>query len=396
MGQPSASAGAVGALSGVRVLDLSRMIAAPFAAMCLGEMGAEVIKIERAGVGDDARFFGPFDENGESPYYAAFNRNKRSVALDLSSPAGVAVVRRLILEWADVVIENFKDGTLERWNLALEDLRREKPSLVTASLRGYPEGDPRPGYDFVIQAASGLMSMTGEPEGDPMRVGIPISDITAGHFLLSGILAALFERQRSGLGQHISVSLYEAQAAVMSCAAQQYLSLGLVPIRVGNGNTSAGPYGVYPTATSPVAVCCGAQRQFEELARELGRLDWLEDERFSSNQKRVENRVELDRQLTELLSTRSREEVIELMHRAGVPAGPVQTLPEMLDHDPASFRMVRKVPTVDGKEMPVVALPWQFSRTPAEPRSAVRRLGEDTEEVLESLGISLTLGDSNQ
>ena len=396
MGQPSASAGAVGALSGVRVLDVSRMIAAPFAAMCLGDMGAEVIKIERAGVGDDTRHFGPFDEHGESPYYAAFNRNKRSVALDLSSPTGVTVVRRLALEWADVVIENFKDGTLERWNLALADLRREKPALITASLRGYPEGDSRPGYDFVIQAASGLMSMTGEPDGAPMRVGIPIADIIAGHFLLSGVLAALYERRRSGLGQHVSVSLYEAQAAVMSYAAQQYLSLGVAPVRVGNGNTSAGPYGVYPTATSPVAVCCGAQRQFEALARELGRLDWLEDERFSSNQKRVEHRDELDRQLTEMLATRTREEVIELMHRAGVPAGPVQTLPEMLEQDPASFRMVRTAPTSDGKEMRVLALPWQFSRTPAEPRFAVRRLGEDTEEVLKELGIPLPVDDATQ
>lgn len=394
MSQPWASAGTVGALSGLRVLDLSRMIAAPFAAMSLGEMGAEVVKVERAGSGDDSRFFGPFEENGESPYFAAFNRNKRSVALDLSSPAGADAVRQLILRWADVVIENFKDGTLERWNLALEDLRREKPSLITASLRGYPEGDSRPGYDFVIQAASGLMSLTGDPDGEPMRVGIPIADLTAGQFLLSGILAALYERQRSGLGQHVSVSLYEAQAAAMTCVAQQYLSLGLVPTRVGNGYTSVAPYGVYPTATSPVAVCCGAQRQFEGLARELDRLDWLADGRFSSNQKRADNRVELDRQLSELLSTRTREEVIELMQRAGVPAGPVQTLPEMLDNDPASFRMVRQLADADDRKVRLVALPWQFSRTPAEPRSAPPRLGADTEEVLASLGISLPSGDT--
>ncbi|MCR6030252.1 CoA transferase [Nocardioides sp. zg-579] len=371
-----------GPLSGVRVLDLSRMIAAPFAAMSLGELGADVVKVERAGAGDDTRFFGPFDESGESPYFWAYNRNKAGIALDLSSDEGRQVVRRLALEWADVVIENFKGGTLERWGLGLDDLRAEKPSLVTASVRGYPLGDDRPGYDFILQAGAGLMSITGEPDGDPVRVGLPVVDLFAGHYLTSGILAALLERARSGRGQHVSVSLYEAQVSMLAHAGLHYLALGHQTPRVGNGNSSAGPYDVYPTKTDPVAVCCGSQHQFTGFCRELGREDLLEDPRFGSNSARVAHKSDLDAIVVAEFAALPAEAVLAKLEAAGVPSGPVRTLPEVFDDEPATQPMKHVLPTDGGGQQPAIGLPWVFSDTPVGPRSAAPRLGQQSEEIL--------------
>ena len=237
------------------------MIAGPFAGMALGELGAEVVKVERSDSGDDTRRFAPF-AGAETPYFLSFNREKRGISVDLGAPAGQAVVRRLATDWADVVIENFKDGTLERWNLGLEELRATNPRLITATVRGYPVGDDRPGDHFIIQAGAGIMSVTGPPGGEFYRVGAPVCDLSAGQYILNGILAALYERECSGRGQHVSVSLWEAQVGSLFYLAQEYLMLGKVPARVGNGNASAGPYGIFPTATLPVAVCVGNGSEF--------------------------------------------------------------------------------------------------------------------------------------
>ena len=197
-----------GPLAGVRVLDLSRIVAAPFATMALGELGADVLKVERSGGGDDSRTWGPPFVDGESAYYLAVNRNKRSLCLDMSLRSDQDVVRRLATEWADVLVENFRAGSLDRWNLSLESLRAANPRLVTATLTGHPPGDARPGYDFIAQADSGVMSLIGEPDGAPHKVGYPVSDMSAGMFLLSGVLAALYQRERTGRGQHLSVSIW--------------------------------------------------------------------------------------------------------------------------------------------------------------------------------------------
>lgn len=374
--------GPQGPLAGIRVLDLSRMIAAPFAAMALGEFGADVVKVERSGTGDDTRFFGPFDEAGESPYFWAYNRNKRGIALDLSTEEGRDVVRRLALEWADVVIENFKGGTLERWGLPLDGLREQKPELITATVRGYPLGDDRPGYDFILQAGAGLMALTGEPDGDPVRVGLPVIDLFSGHYLTSGILAALYERTRSGRGQHISVSLYEAQVSMLAHAGLHYLALGHDTPRVGNGNTSAGPYDVYPTKTEPVAVCCGSQYQFTGFCRELGREDLLDDPRFGSNSDRVAHKADLDAIVVAEFASMEAEEVLATLERAGVPSGPLRTIPQVFDVEPATQPMKQTVERSDGSTQPAVALPWVFSRTPAAPQRAAPTLGQQTDEVL--------------
>lgn len=380
-----AATAAGGPLAGYRVLDLSRMIAGPFAAMALGEMGAEVIKVERVGAGDDTRHFGPFTADGESPYFWAYNRNKKSVALDLSSAQGRRTVRRLALEWADVVVENFKDGTLERWGIGLDSLREAKPSLVTASVRGYPLGDSRPGYDFVIQAGTGLMSLTGEPDGEPVRVGIPVADLFAGQYLTSGILAALVERERSGRGQHVSVSLYESQLSMLAHAGLQYLVLGYQTPRMGNGNSSAGPYGIYPTGTTNVAVCCGSDLQFRGFCREFGREDLLADARFGSNTDRVVNRADLDAIVIATFAAMTAEEVLDRLRAAGVPSGPLRDMCEVLDNEPAAMSLQRSVPTDDGGKQAAIALPWLFSRSSAGPRRAAPRLGEHGDEVLASL-----------
>lgn len=375
-----------GPLSGVRVLDLSRMVAGPFAAMALGEMGAEVVKVERTGGGDDARTFGPFLDSGESPYFMAYNRNKRGVALDLAEPEGRETLCRLILDWADVVIENFKAGTLERWGLGLDELRQRKPSLVTATVRGYPEGDDRPGYDFVIQASSGLMSLTGDEDGDFMRVGIPIADIMAGQYLLSGVLAALVERSTSGRGQHVSVSLLQSQVSVLAHAGLQYLLMGYQTPRMGNGNPSAGPYGIFSTKTAPVAVCCGNDRQFLALCREFGLDDLASDPRFGSNSARVANRQALEERFVARLSEMTQQEALTLLTTAGVPSGPLRRLEEVLDDE--LLASVVTASLADGEasgESQVMALPWLFSRTPIRPGRPAPLVGQHTAELPEIL-----------
>ena len=226
---------------------MSRIVAAPFATMALGELGADVLKVERSDVGDDSRTWGPPFVGGESAYYLAVNRNKRSLALDLSRSTDQDVVRRLATEWADVVVENYRAGSLDRWNLSLDSLRAANPRLVTATLTGYPPGDTRPGYDFIAQADTGVMSLIGEPDGAPHKVGYPVSDMSAGLFLLSGVLAALYQRERTGRGQHLTVSIWEAQVAVQVNVNQSFLMTKARPRRLGNAHPRAAPwrYGIY-------------------------------------------------------------------------------------------------------------------------------------------------------
>ena len=384
---PQLDQGATGPLRGVKLLDLSRLVAGPMAAMSFGELGATVIKVERAGTGDDVHLWGPPFVDGETPYFLGLNRNKYGVALDLGSDEGRAVIRRLAVEWADVVIENFTEGTLERWGLSLESLRAANPRLITGTVRGYPEGDSRPGYDFVIQAGTGLMALTGPGDGDPYRVGYPICDVNAGQFLLSGLLAALYERVHSGKGQHVSVSLWEAQAAVLVNAHQLFLMTGRVATRVGNGNISAGPYGLYPTKTSPVAICCGNDSQFVSLANALGHPEWIDDPELHPNKARVVHKDRVDALMVAEFADRTADEVIDLVLGAGVPCGPLRTIDEVYAA-PEAAQMISTTEHATLGEIPAVLLPWRFSRTPSSAALAAPTLGQHNQQILPGLAAS--------
>lgn len=366
-----------GPLAGVRVLDLSRVVAGPFAAMSLGELGAEVLKVERPQAGDDARAWGPPFFEGEGCYYLAINANKLSVELDLESTSGQDVVRFLASEWADVLIENYKDGTLEAWGIDPDRLREKQPRLVTASIRGYPIGDSRPGYDFIIQASSGLMSIAGPPDGAPSRSPIAITDLSAGNFLVSGIIASLFERERSGLGQHVEVSLWESQVAMLTNVGQAHLMTGQNPRRMGNGHPHIEPYGLYTCADGPIVLAATNDRQFSSLVAALGSPPELEVSAFSTNADRVVNRGRLNALLEQAISTRERAELLSQLVAHDVSCGPVRTFDEVFASPEAELAgTVKYLGHTSLRQVPSIRLPWRFSRTASSPRFGAPLLGE--------------------
>lgn len=365
-------------LEGVRVLDLSRVLAAPYATMALGELGAEVIKIERPGIGDETRQWGPPFWGDLAAYFLSTNRNKRSCEADLSTPEGQDLVRTLAIEWADILIENFKPGTLEKYHLALEDLRKANPRLITATLRGYPEGDDRPGYDFVMQAATGLMSLTGPSDGEPFKVGIAVADITAGLFLLSGVLAALVSRYETGYGQHVGVSLFDAQLAWWVNVGMAHLVTGDTPHRWGNAHAQLAPYEIFEALDGHLALAIGNDRQFRSLCQLLGYPDWADDRRYATNPARVRHRENLHELLQAIIGKDTVERWVDAMSRSDVPSGPVRTVPEALAWRDQFAPPMHGV--VDG--IPQMFLPWRFSAFAVGPKTPPPRLGEHTQEVL--------------
>lgn len=372
-----------GPLEGVNVLDLSRVLAGPYATMALGELGADVIKIEREKSGDETRQWGPPFVSGESAYFLSINRNKRSLALDLSKDAHQLVVRDLALHWADVVVENFKPGTLEHWNLSLESLRRDNPRLITASVRGYPVGDDRPGYDFVIQAGSGLMSLNGPPSGEPFKVGLAVSDITTGLFLLSGIEAALYRRELSGRGDHVGVSLWESQMAWLTNVAQSYLMTGEAPGRYGNAHPQLAPYETFQAADGFLAIGVGNDGQFRRLCAVLQHAEWCQDARYATNPARVRYRKALVDTLQAVLKEKSVQEWVQLLEAEGIPSGPVRTIPEALED--AAHRgqdMVKHVRHARLADLPLVQLPWHFQHSPISMKSPPPTLDEHHDEIM--------------
>ncbi len=378
-----------GPLDGVRVLDLSRVLAGPFATMSLGELGARVIKVEHVLEGDETRSWGPPFVEGESAYYLGVNRNKESLALDLTRAEAQEVVRRLATGWADVVVENFRPGNLDRFNLSLESLRDAQPSLITASVRGYPLGDDRAGYDFVIQGAGGLMSITGPSDGEPYKVGVAAADLFTSMFLLSGVLAALYERTRTGRGQHVSVSLFESQVAMLANVASSYLLTGQRPRRYGNAHPSMAPYETVRTKDKPIAIGVGNDRQFLSLARALGREAWVDDARFGTNPDRVAHREELLAEIEAALAERTREEALALLTKGGIPCGPIRSIDEVFaGAEVAQAGTVAHLRHPLIEDLPQVRLPWRYSRTPAEPRTPPPLLGEHTRRILREVGLS--------
>jgi len=368
-----------GALDGLKVLDFSRVLAGPFATMMLGDLGAEVIKVERPDGGDETRSWGPpFDERGQATYFLSVNRNKRSVVLDLKDEADLERARELAGA-ADVLVENFRPGLMAGLGLAYEDLESGNPGLVYCSITGFGpgEGARLPGYDLLVQALGGLMSVTGEPDRDPQKVGVALVDILTGLFATSGILAALRHRDRSGQGQKVEVSLLASLLGALVNQASAYTAGGVVPHRMGNAHPSISPYELYDARDGQLVIAVGNDRQFRALCEAIGRPELAVDARFATNPDRVANRVQLRNELDLALSEQPADHWSEVLTAARVPAGPVNDVG-------AAFRLADELgldPVVEigdgnGAPTPLTRNPITLSRTPASYRSAPPALGE--------------------
>lgn len=385
---------AAGPLSGITVLDLTRILAGPFCTQLLGDLGADVIKIERPGAGDDTRRFGPpflrgadGEETKESAYFMGANRNKRSVALDISRPEGQAVVRRLAGK-SDVLVENFKKGNLGRYGLGHEDLKAENPGLVYCSVTGFGQTGPyadRPGYDPLIQAMGGIMSVTGEPDGVPMKAGVPIADLMAGMYATVAICAALRSRECDGRGQYIDIGMLDTQVAWLSIQAMNYLVGGSNPERLGNGHPNIVPYQVFETADGHIMLTIGNDAQFQRFCEFAGVPALAADERFATNAGRVRNRDALIPQMRPVLAAKPSAHWLENLERLSIGCGPINTVEQVFADPQVKDRgMAIAMPhaALGGAPVPLVASPLRFSETPVTYRQAPPVLGEHTEDVL--------------
>jgi crotonobetainyl-CoA:carnitine CoA-transferase CaiB-like acyl-CoA transferase len=373
-------------LEGLRVLDLTQVLAGPFCTMLLGDLGADIIKVERPGHGDGSRRWGPPFRGGESAYFLQVNRNKRSIAIDLRMPEGQQVARRLA-EGADVLLENFLPGATERFGLDWPAVHALNPRAVYCTISGYPTDGPdagKPGYDFLMQGVGGIMSITGEPDGDPMKVAVAISDIVAGLFASSAVLAALVERDRSGAGRRLEVSLLDAQVAWLANRAGDWLISGIEPVRLGNAHPSIVPYETFRASDGFVNLAVGTDEHFRRFCREAGRDDLADDERYLTNAGRVEHRDQLVPELRRLFERRSVDDWVELLDRAEVPGGPVLGIPEVFS-GPARH-MVEHVDHPAAGEIGLVRSPVSIEGARPGARRPPPRLGEHGPAILADLG----------
>jgi len=391
---------APGALTGLRILDLSRILAGPTATQLLGDLGADVIKIENPKTkGDDTRAWGPPYVTGAdgaatdlSAYFNSANRNKRSVSVDLATPEGQSIIRQIAAQ-CDVVIENFKPGALAKYGLDHESRLTAHPALVCCSISGFGQTGPnsnKPGYDLLAQGYGGIMSLTGETEGEPMKVGVAIADVMCGMYATVAILAALRHRDATGEGQHIDLGLVDTQMAWLINQGTNYLTSGKVPVRRGNGHPNIAPYQVYAAADGHVIIAVGNDGQFRRFcdALTLGALP--DDPRFATNPARVANRDALNAVLGPVLASRNAADIITMMEGAGVPAGPVHRLDQVFSSDQAIARemVVEMTHPASGGTVPMLGNPIKMSRTPVSYRHAPPSFGEHTDEVLAELGIT--------
>jgi crotonobetainyl-CoA:carnitine CoA-transferase CaiB-like acyl-CoA transferase len=391
-----------GPLSHIRVLDLSRIMAGPWATQVLADLGADVIKVERPGIGDDTRTWGPpflKDASGkpsrEAGYYLSVNRGKRSITLDLDKPQGQAVVRALAAR-SDIVMENFKVGTLKRFGLDYESLRAVNPSIIYCSVTGFGQTGPKreaAAYDFMIQAMGGLMSITGErdgmPGGGPQKVGVPIVDLMTGMYATIAVLAALARRCETGQGDYIDVAMLDVQAAFLANQAMNWLVSGNAPKRGGNRHPNIQPQDVFPCADGFVALAVGNDGQFGRLAEILDHPEWSKDERFSTNPARVRNHQLLDPLLRAEFASRQRHDLIAALDAAGVPCSPINTVPEVFaDPQVQGRRMLRNLPHPTAGEVPQVVSPLNFVNEPLAFDRAPPLLGEHTDEILREFGLA--------
>jgi crotonobetainyl-CoA:carnitine CoA-transferase CaiB-like acyl-CoA transferase len=380
-----------GALAGLRVIDLSRVLAGPLCTQTLGDLGADVIKVERPGEGDDTRNWGPPYAGPLSAYFVGVNRNKRSVTLDLSREEGRAVLDRLIRS-GDILVENYKQGTLARWGFDDDWFEADAPRVVRCSITGYGSKGPKsvtPGYDFILQAETGLMAITGEEGGSPMKLGVAIVDICTGMQATIAILAALEARRHTGRGQRCEVNLHDTGLHMLANVASNHLVSGEEPGRYGNGHPNIVPYRTYPASDGDLALAVGNDRQFAVLAALVGHPEWAEDPRFATNPERVRNRHLVDAMVAEVILPRTREEWREVFDRAGIPSGPINRVSEALSSPQTMAReMVMEMEHSVAGTLRTLGLPIDMSETPASVRLEPPMLGADTDDVLGELGYS--------
>jgi crotonobetainyl-CoA:carnitine CoA-transferase CaiB-like acyl-CoA transferase len=387
----------MGALSHIRVLDLSRVLAAPWATQILGDLGAEVIKIEKPCEGDETRHFGPpfleaNGKRGDAVYYLSANRNKKSVAIDFAKPEGAVLIKRLARR-AHVVVENFKTGSLAKYGLDYESLAGENPALVYCSLTGFGHDGPykdKAGYDYLIQGMGGLMSITGQPDGspgaEPMKAGVAVSDIFTGLYATIAIQAALIHRARTGEGQSIDMALFDCQAAVLANQAMNYLSGNMSPTRLGNAHPNIVPYQVFKTADGHIILATANDAQFRRFCSAAGVDHISTDPRYATNAGRVDHRAEVVALLTPLFASRTTGGWIALLETANVPCGPINNVEQVFSDPQAVARGLKlAMPHASGRDVDLVASPLRLSRTPPEYRNAPPTLGQHTREVLSGI-----------
>ena len=373
----------MGALSDIKVLDLTRVLAGPYATMVLADLGAEIIKIEQPEKGDDSRAYGPY-KNGESAYFMSLNRNKESITLNLKTPEGKEILKELVKK-VDVLVENFRPGTMEKLGLGYEVLKEINSRLIYASSTGYGQTGPysqRPAYDAVVQAMGGIMSITGQADGVPTRVGTSIGDIAAGLFCAIGILAALQERARSGLGQMVDVAMLDCQVAILENAISRYEFTGEIPRPIGNRHPSIVPFETFNTLSDPIMVAAGNDRLWATLC-ELMELEIACDPRYATNPQRNEHYAELRPILAEKFMTKTAEEWQPMFDKAGIPSGPINTVDKVVKNEQVVAReMILEVEHPVAGTTRVPGIPIKLSRTPGDIRMAAPVLGADTEKLL--------------
>ena len=388
-----------GPLSHIRVLDLSRVLAGPWAGQNLADLGAEVIKVERPKFGDDSRTYGPpwvKDRQGrdtkDSAYFTSANRGKKSITLNISTPEGQKLVRELA-RVCDVLIENYKFGDLARYGLSYDDLKQINPRLIYCSVTGFGQTGPyreHPGYDFMIQGMGGMMSVTGEPDGapggGPQRAGVPVADIITGMYATIAICAAVAHRAETGIGQHLDLALLDSQIALLAYQNTNYFATGKPPKRIGNLHPNIVPYQPFKTADGDVILACGNDNLFRKFCEAAGCSELADDPRFAGNGKRVENRAELTRLLQAVFTQRSTRAWVEILEAAGVPNGPINDVAQVFEEPQVKARGIKVEldHPVAGK-LPTVASPMRFSATPVEYTLAPPVLGQHTEEILRGL-----------
>lgn len=387
----------MGALQGIRVLDLSRVLAGPWCGQVLADLGAEVIKIERPKVGDDTRMWGPpwmLDQQGkatrESGYYQSANRNKSSVAIDMATQDGQRLLQHMV-KTADIVIENFKAGSLKKYGLDYETLKHINPKLIYCSITGFGQDGPRaeePGYDFIIQGMSGLMSITGEKEGElgasSQKVGVAVVDIQTGLYATIAIQAALISRQQTGVGQYIDMSLLDVQVAGLANQGMNYLSSGIAPQRMGNHHPNIVPYQTFKAQDKEFILACGNDKQFKDLCIAIGKPELLDQSNYLRNQDRVKYRQELVALLSEYFLSNTAKHWVDAIHAVKVPVGVINSVADALDEPQIQYRkMVVNIPHTDNPDFNVIGSPIKMTGTPVEYRNAPPRLGEHTKAILE-------------
>jgi formyl-CoA transferase len=376
-------------LNDVRVLDLSRVLAGPYCTMMLGDLGADIIKIETPGLGDDTRHWGPpFAQGGESAYFLCVNRNKRSLTLNLKSDQGIIILKELIRQ-SDILVENFRVDTMEKWGLNYGALQLLRPGLIYCTITGYGYTGPYrhlPGYDFIIQAQGGVMSITGPEQGEPYKVGVAIADITAGLFACNAILAALYNRQQTGQGQRIDISLLDSQIAWLANVGSNYLISGEKPIRYGNAHPNIVPYQMFKANNGYFALAIGNDGQWRQFCERAGKEEWAEDVRFQTNASRVKNREILVPLLEQLFSQDEIAHWLSMLEQVGVPCGAINTIDQILDDPQVQAReMVIQIPHPSAGSIRMVASPLKIPTAPMVVKLPPPMLGEHTEEILHQL-----------